>query len=173
MTACGGDDGGSTKQDSGKESSVPAGSTGSPAGGGKTVPDTSKILVTAKGEKGIDMVIYAAKRDSGGFLTVSGEFRNTTGQGYTTPNAWMGQEKDVAASGNSVAAMTLVDSKEKKRHYVLRDTDNRPLTTSGFEPYIKEGGSLPFFAQFPAPPTTTTTVDLQFPGFPNTPIEIS
>ncbi|MEU0273477.1 hypothetical protein [Streptomyces sp. NPDC006307] len=173
LAACGGDEGGKAKGDSSKDSSAPAGSTGSPAGDGKTVPDTSKVLVTAKGEKGIDMVIFEAKRDSGGFLTVSGEFKNTSGQGYTTPNAWMGQEQAVAASGNSVAAMTLVDSKEKKRHYVLRDTDNRPLTTSGFEPYIKEGSSLPFFAQFPAPPTTTTTVDLQFPGFPNTPIEIS
>ncbi|MFJ8649878.1 hypothetical protein ACIRNI_27620 [Streptomyces sp. NPDC093546] len=137
------------------------------------MPDTTTVLVTAKGDKGVDMVIHTAKRDSGGFLTVSGEFKNASGNLFSVPPQWNGMEKDVAASGNSLAAMTLVDSKEKKRYYVLRDTDNRPLTTTGYDPAIKAGESLPFFAQFPAPPNTTTSVDLQFVGFPNTPIEIS
>ncbi|MFF9866213.1 hypothetical protein ACF1G0_12420 [Streptomyces sp. NPDC013953] len=170
--ACGGE-GGADREANSKESSAPAGSTGSPTNDGKTLPDTSKVLATLKGDRGIEMVIHEAKRDSGGFVTVSGKLNNTGGSLYTTPVQWSGQETAVAGTGRSVAAMTLVDSKEKKRYYVLRDTDNRPLTTSGYEPSIAAGQSLTFFAQFPAPPASTTTVDLQFPGFPNAPIEIS
>ncbi len=51
-----------------------------------------------------------------------------------------------------MAGMTLVDSKGKKRYYVLRDTDNRPLTTANYTPGIEASKSLAFFAQFPAPP---------------------
>lgn len=46
-----------------------------------------------------------------------------------------------------------MDSKGKKRYYVLRDTDGRPLTTTNF-PALKAGESLPVFMQFPAPPPT-------------------
>ncbi|MFF9816227.1 hypothetical protein [Streptomyces sp. NPDC014006] len=142
--------------------------------GGKTLPDTSQVIATLKSdEAGIEMVLHSAVRDQGGFLTVNGEIKNTSGKRYTTPIKWSGDEQSVARTGRSFAAMTLVDSKEKKRYYVLRDTENRPLTTTGFQPSIKAGESLPFFAQFPSPSESTTTVDLQFPGFPNAPIEIS
>ncbi|MER5180266.1 hypothetical protein ABT009_18150 [Streptomyces sp. NPDC002896] len=171
-TACGGDDGGDTKASSSSSASQDTGKSGS-SGSGNTEPDTSKTIATLKGDKGIEMVVHEAKRDSGGFVTVSGEFKNTSQATYTIPIQWSGQETAVARTGRSVAAMTLVDSKEKKRYYVLRDTDNRPLTTSGFDPSIAAEKSLTFFAQFPAPADSTTSVDLQFPGFPNATIEIS
>ncbi|OAH13800.1 hypothetical protein [Streptomyces jeddahensis] len=171
-TACGGGDDGGTKATSTSSASQDTGKSGN-SGSGNTVPDTSKTIATLKGDKGIDMVIHEAKRDSGGFVTVSGEFKNTSQDTYTIPVQWNGLEKDVAAAGNSLAGMTLVDSKEKKRYYVLRDTDNRPLTTTGYDPSIDAGEGMTFFAQFPAPPESTTSVDLQFPGFPNATIEIS
>lgn len=172
MAACGSDEGnGKAKEPS--SSSAPAKEKETGAAGGETVPDTSQILVTVKGDSGIDMVINSAKRDSGGFLTVSGQLKNTGSGLYTTPIQWGGEEEAVAATGRSLAAMTLVDSQEKKRYYVLRDTDNRPLTTSGFDPSIEAGKSLTFFAQFPAPAQSTSQVDLQFPGFTNATIEIS
>lgn len=170
VAGCGGDSG--TDEEKG-----PAAASSSPAKGsedeGKNLPDTSQVLVTVHGDDGIDMVINSAERDTGGFLTVSGQLKNVGAELYTTPVQWGGSEEAVAATGRSLAAMTLVDSKDKKRYYVLRDTDNRPLTTSGFEPSIEAGKSLTFFAQFPAPAQSTTQVDLQFPGFANATIEIS
>ena len=170
VAGCGGDSG--TDEEKG-----PAAASSSPAKGsedeGKNLPDTSQVLVTVHGDDGIDMVINSAERDTGGFLTVSGQLKNMGAELYTTPVQWGGSEEAVAATGRSLAAMTLVDSKDKKRYYVLRDTDNRPLTTSGFEPSIEAGKSLTFFAQFPAPAQSTTQVDLQFPGFANATIEIS
>ncbi|MEV7104788.1 hypothetical protein [Streptomyces atroolivaceus] len=171
VAACGGDSGAGEEKSPAAASSTPPKSSGD--GEGKNLPDTSQVLVTVHGDDGIDMVINSAERDSGGFLTVSGQLKNTGSELYTTPIQWGGTEQAVAATGRSLAAMTLVDSKDKKRYYVLRDTDNRPLTTSGFEPSIDAGKSLTFFAQFPAPAQSTTQVDLQFPGFANATIEIS
>lgn len=171
VTACGGDEKGTDK--------APAASTdtgkdrGKQVPEGETLPDRSETLATLKNDKGVDMVVYTAKRDSGGFLTISGDFKNPGSEVFTTPVEWSGEEEAVANTGPSLGGMTLVDSVGKKRYYVLRDTDNRPLTTSGYPSSIGPGKSLNFFAQFPSPPNSTTKVDLQFPGFPNATIEIS
>ncbi|GHH77363.1 hypothetical protein GCM10018793_25260 [Streptomyces sulfonofaciens] len=170
-TACGSDDGKDTPSNS--SSSQGGGDQDKGNGGANADPGDSQPIATVKGDSGIDMEILQAKRDSGGFLTVSGQFKNTSGTAFTTPVQWSGQETDVKATGPSLAGMTLVDSKGRKRYYVLRDTDNRPLTTTDYASSIEAGKSLGFFAQFPAPPQSTTSVDLQFPGFPNTTIEIS
>ncbi|MFG2334619.1 hypothetical protein ACGFMM_34140 [Streptomyces sp. NPDC048604] len=171
LSACGGDDG------TGKENTSASQGTGkgepSKSGDGKTYPDSSKVIATFKGEKGLEMVIHEAKRDAGGFLTVTGEMKNTGSEDFTTPVQWNGPEQDVALTGPSFAAMTLTDAKEKKRYYVLRDTDNRPLTTTKYTSSIVAGESLAFFAQFPAPPTSTTEVGITFPGFTTGTIEIS
>ncbi|ALC21157.1 secreted protein [Streptomyces pristinaespiralis] len=174
LSACGGDgDEGNAK---GSSSSAPAGTKGSDEAG--SVPESTPSapadpIATVKGDKGVEMSVYSARRDEGGFLTLEGEVKNTGSEGFTAPVQWSGQEQSVAATGRSFAGMTLVDSQGKKRYYVLRDTDNRPLTTYAYSSFIQPGDSLTFFAQFPAPPATTTQVALQFPGFPSTTIELS
>ncbi|MFJ4339262.1 hypothetical protein [Streptomyces sp. NPDC088915] len=174
LAACGDEDGkGQGQGNTSSSAPTPGKEEPTKSDDGKTYPDTSTVLATFKGEKGLEMVVHEAKRDSGGFLTVTGEFKNTGGDGYTTPVQWNGLEQDVALTGSSLAAMTLTDSKDKKRYYVLRDTDNRPLTTTKYTSLIKAGETLPFFAQFPSPPNTTTEVGLTFPGFTTGTIEIS
>ncbi|MFD7864866.1 hypothetical protein [Streptomyces sp. NPDC057682] len=170
MTACGSDDGKKPKDAASQASNSPSDKGN---GGGETVPDTSTVLVTSKNDAGIEMAINSAKRDSGGFLTVSGQFKNTSSKTFSIPIGWNGKEVAVALKDRSLADMTLVDSQGKKRYYVLRDTDNRPLTTTGYNAFFKAGATLTFFAQFPAPPESTTKVDLLFSGFAPAPIEIS
>lgn len=173
VSACGGDEKPKLSESS---ASVPAGSDGGGKGGASTPPAesaSSEPLALVKGDKGIEMSVFSAQRDEGGFLTVEGEIKNASSQGFTTPVLWNGMEQAVAATGRSFAGMTLVDSKGKKRYYVLRDTDNRPLTTYAYAPFIKAGDTLAFFAQFPAPPATTTQLAVQLPGFPSTTIELS
>lgn len=172
VAACGGDDDkGSDKasaatSDAGKD-------RGKQAAESETAPDRGETLATLKNDDGVEMTVHTAKRDSGGFLTISGEFKNSGGESFTTPLEWSGDEEAVSDTGPSLAGMTLVDSVGKKRYYVLRDTDNRPLTTSNYTANIDPGKSLNFFAQFPAPPNSTTKVDVHFPGFPDATIEIS
>ncbi|WP_330240484.1 hypothetical protein [Streptomyces sp. NBC_00525] len=172
VAACGGDEGG-TQEKGPSSSAASPGADKAKNGSGGATSETETVLATVKGDAGVEMVINSATRDSGGFLTLNGQIKNTGSEAYTTPVQWSGTEEAVAATDRSFAGMTLVDSKAKKRYYVLRDTDNRPLTTSGFDPSISGGSALTFFAQFPAPEASTHELGVQFPGFPNATIEIS
>jgi hypothetical protein len=66
----------------------------------------------------------------------------------------------------------LIDRTGKKRYYVLRDTDGRCLCTTGVS-RVKGGAAIPFFVQFPAPPTSTTEVEFNLPTFASATIKIS
>ncbi|MFF5564415.1 hypothetical protein ACFY7Z_03415 [Streptomyces sp. NPDC012623] len=174
LTACGGD--GGQDRDPGTSASSSAPGDDKPKeesdGGGTTVPDASKTLATINGANGFQFVINTADRDEGGFLTVSGSIKNTTNKQLAAPTNWSGQESQVKRTGPSLAGTTLVDKAGKKRYYVLRDTDGYPLTTTGVS-LVPAGGSVSFFAQFPAPPASTTEVDFQVPMMPTATIEIS
>ncbi|NUR44100.1 MAG: hypothetical protein HOV73_28870 [Streptomyces sp.] len=125
-----------------------------------------------KGPSGLILQVTSAERDAGGFVTVNGMLKNDSGKSVTVPSGVRGDETEVIAHGRSLGGATLVDSKEKKRYYVLRDTDGRPLTTTGLA-NLKAGEALPVFMQFPAPPTTSTDVTLQLPTFASATIKIS
>ncbi|MFD7221116.1 hypothetical protein ACFV9P_08870 [Streptomyces sp. NPDC059892] len=173
LTACGGGDA-DNKQSAGASSSAPGDEKPKEGAenGGTTVPDTSQTLATINGTNGFQVLIHTAVRDEGGFLTVTGTLKNTSGSNQSVPIHWNGLESQIKAKGRSFGGMTLVDKAEKKRYYVLRDTDGNPLTTTGIT-RVDGGASVTFFAQFPAPPSSTTQVDLQLPLMPSATIEIS
>ncbi|MEU8848440.1 hypothetical protein AB0C70_19865 [Streptomyces sp. NPDC048564] len=129
-------------------------------------------LAEMKGSNGLLLQVTSASRDSGGFVTVSGTLKNDSSERVTVPPAVRGDETEILRHGMSLGGATLVDSKDKKRYYVLRDTDGRPLTTTGFTS-LKAGESLAVFIQFPSPPTSTSEVTLQLPTFASAPITIS
>ena len=133
---------------------------------------TLEAIAEIKGKDGIVLVLYSVKRDSGGFVTVNGELRNKGTKSFTVPAAMSGNETEVLKHGRSLGGATLVDSEGKKRYYVLRDTEGRPLTTTSLS-IIRAGENTPVFMQFPAPPESTTQVSFQLPTFPSTPVEIS
>ncbi|MFG2749430.1 hypothetical protein [Streptomyces xanthophaeus] len=130
----------------------------------------TEVLATSNGDPGIVLTINAAVRDTSGFVTVSGQIKNDGNGVFTKVTAWRGDEKE--ASGTSVAGATLIDKAGKKRYYVLRDTETRCLCTTGIT-RIEPGATIPFFAQFPAPPATTTEVDFTLPTFATATIKIS
>ncbi|GGP92946.1 hypothetical protein GCM10010266_14540 [Streptomyces griseomycini] len=129
-------------------------------------------LAELRGSDGLILQITSAQRDAGGFVTVSGTLKNDGDQRVTVPAAVRGSETEIRRHGMSLGGATLVDSEEKKRFYVLRDTDGRPLTTTGFTS-LKAGESLAVFMQFPAPPTSTAEVSFQLPTFASGTIQIS
>jgi hypothetical protein len=129
-------------------------------------------LAEVKGTEGLVLRITSASRDAGGFVTVSGSLKNDGAKSAVIPSQMSGDETEVIKHGPSLGGATLVDSKGKKRYYVLRDTDGRPLTTTGFGT-LEAGQTLPVFMQFPAPPTSTTDVTLQIPTFSSGTIKIS
>ncbi|MEV8091551.1 hypothetical protein [Streptomyces nigra] len=129
-------------------------------------------LAEMKGSKGLLLQITSAQRDAGGFVTINGTLKNDGAERVTVPPAVRGDETEILRHGMSLGGATLVDSKDKKRYYVLRDTDGRPLTTTGFTS-LKAGESLAVFIQFPAPPANSSEVTLQLPTFAGAPITIS
>ncbi|OIJ63768.1 hypothetical protein [Streptomyces mangrovisoli] len=129
-------------------------------------------IAELRGSNGLSLQVTSAVRDSGGFVTVNGTLKNDSGSAVTVPSALRGDETEIIAHGRSLGGATLVDSKEKKRYYVLRDTEGRPLTTTGLS-ILKAGEAVSVFMQFPAPPASTTEVTLQLPTFSAATIKIS
>lgn len=129
-------------------------------------------LAELKGSDGLLLDISSAERDSGGFVTLNGTLKNDGDKSVVVPAALSGNETEIVRNGRSLGGATLVDPQGKKRYYVLRDTDGRPLTTSGFST-VKSGESLAVFMQFPAPPSGTDEVTFQLPTFASASITIS
>ncbi|MBT1189191.1 hypothetical protein HET69_35710 [Streptomyces sp. CJ_13] len=139
-----------------------------PSSGNTSAP--LEVIATAKGPSGIVLEVNSVVRDQDGYLTVNGQLKNTGSQAFVRTSEWNGVEKN--ASPASVAGATLVDSVGKKRYYVLRDTEGRCACTTGLS-RIAASESVPFFAQFPAPPTTTTEVVFGLPTFDTATLKIS
>ncbi|MBU6535882.1 hypothetical protein [Streptomyces mayonensis] len=167
LVGCGGGGDGDDKPKATASASKEGGSAPSAQEGTAEEP-----LAELKGGDGLSLRITSAERDSGGFVTVNGELKNDADKSVAIPSALSGNETEIVRNGRSLGGATLVDSKSKKRYYVLRDTDGRPLTTSGFST-MKAGDRLAVFMQFPAPPADTAEVTFQLPTFASATISIS
>ncbi|GGY63109.1 hypothetical protein GCM10010363_50660 [Streptomyces omiyaensis] len=138
----------------------------------KPAEEPAEPLTVAKGRKGVELAIESAERDAGGFLTIKGRLSNPTGSSVVLPGEMRGNETEVVKHGLSLGGATLVDGVGKKRYYVLRDTDGRPLTTTGLDS-LGPGKSTAVFMQFPAPPAATTEVSFQLPTFEPATLKLS
>ncbi|MGW2317912.1 hypothetical protein [Streptomyces sp. CG4] len=168
VAGCGGSGGGDGKKpDRSASASRSAGPDPSSQEGQSDQP-----LAELKGTDGLLLQITSAHRDSGGFVTVNGTLKNDGAKQLLIPSALSGNETEITKHGPSLGGATLVDSKGKKRYYVLRDTDGGPLTTTGFDT-LKAGQSLAVFMQFPSPPADVSEVALQLPTFSSATIKIS
>ncbi|EPJ35205.1 hypothetical protein STAFG_7767 [Streptomyces afghaniensis 772] len=167
MAGCGGGGEDDNKSSPSASTSKNSGSKPSAQKGQSETP-----LAELKGTDGLLLQITSAQRDSGGFLTVNGTVKNDGAKSAVIPPQTSGDETEVIAHGPSLGGATIVDSKGKKRYYTLRDTEGRPLTTTGLG-NLEAGQTLPVFMQFPAPPTSTTEVSLQVPTFSSGTIKIS
>ncbi|MFF6773626.1 hypothetical protein ACFY8W_08680 [Streptomyces sp. NPDC012637] len=134
--------------------------------------DLTEVLAVLKGQEGLELTVNAAARDAGGFLTVSGQLKNTSDAAALISSHLSGDETEIIKHGNSLGGATLLDSVGKKRYYVLRDTEGRPLTTTRLSS-LEPGATTNVFMQFPAPPATTTEVSLQLPTFTPATIKLS
>lgn len=169
LAGCGGDDGNKPKEPQASATPQAQGSV-APTPGATQSPEPTQTIATVTGANGMTMVINSLQRDPGGFVTVNGQIKNTGSQAYRDTVAWRGIE--LKGTGESVAGATLVDKVGKKRYYVLRDTEARCLCTTGVSS-VDAGQTIPFFAQFPAPPSSTTEVEFSLPTFSTATVKIS
>ncbi|MFF8725226.1 hypothetical protein ACF073_01890 [Streptomyces sp. NPDC015171] len=167
VAGCGSGGSDDKKPDASASASKRGGSDASPQEGQSVQP-----LAELRGPDGLTLKIMSAQRDSGGFITVNAQLKNDGSKDAVLSSQLTGNETEIMKNGQSFGGATLVDSKARKRYYVLRDTDGRPLTTVGVQG-VRVGDTIPVFMQFPAPPTGTTEVTFQLPTFASAPIEIS
>ncbi|SEQ60800.1 hypothetical protein [Streptomyces radiopugnans] len=174
LAGCGGgEDGGGDKTTDKPSAGRTADSQEGGTGGKGRVADDSEVIVSVKGPESIVLDVNSVVRDSGGFVTVNGVLKNTSDEDFVGATRWTGPELElIRAAGGSLAGATLVDKAEKKRYYVLRDTENRPLATMKIGT-VKANSEQNVFMQFPAPPESTVEVDLQIPTFQNATLEIT
>lgn len=168
MTSCG-DGGEANKAPSPRAqgSSAPARGKNSPSPSPGSSP--SHTLAEVK-SNGITLDITSALRSDGGFLTVKGTVTNGT-SGIWVGSEWASDETELKKNGGSLAGASIVDQAKKKRYLILRDTEGRCLCTK-FEGGVNSGATTDWFAQFPAPPTSTTKVDFEVPSMPPAVIDI-
>ncbi|WP_326588297.1 hypothetical protein [Streptomyces sp. NBC_01294] len=171
LAGCGGGNEKPKESPDSSASQPPSGSSPSVAAGTQSAAPP-QVLATVNGESGVVLTINSVTREAGGFVTINGQIKNTSTQQFVKTSAWRGNERDLSGSGESVAGATLVDKAGKKRYYVLRDTDGRCLCTTGVAA-IDAGATVPFFAQFPAPPTSTTEVEFSLPTFASAAVKIT
>lgn len=131
---------------------------------------SNEVLATAK-DGDISVSITSAVRDGGGFVTVSGTVKNDGSQSWLGAN-WASDERELRSNGGSLSGASLVDNEGKKKYLILRDTSGRCLCTK-FNGQITPGGTANWYAQFPGPPESTTSVDFQVGSMPPATIELS
>ncbi|GGY90814.1 hypothetical protein [Streptomyces poonensis] len=134
-------------------------------------PESSTVLAEVKGEGGLTLAVTSAKRDDGGFVTIEGTVTNNTGRRFVAAE-WRGDERELEGNGGSIAGASLIDQQGKKKYLILRDTSGRCLCTQ-FTGGVPDGETAQWFAQFPAPPESTTKVDFNVGSMPPAPIELS
>jgi len=169
VAGCGGGN-----EDNAKESASSSAPTKSDSGDGKETesqaPTSNEVLATAK-DGDISVTITSAVRDSGGFVTVSGTVKNDGSRSWLGAN-WASDERELRSNGGSLSGASLVDNEGKKKYLILRDTSGRCLCTK-FSGQIMPGGTADWYAQFPAPPKGTTSVDFQVGSMPPATVELS
>ncbi|MEV6792377.1 hypothetical protein AB0M87_10330 [Streptomyces sp. NPDC051320] len=169
VAGCGGDGGNTAKQ--GASASASHTKDSSDKAQSSPTPGADDVLAQVKGSDGVTLTITSAVRDAGGFVTVSGKVTNGSGKIWT-PTTWAGDESELAGNSASMAGASLVDATGKKKYLILRDTSGRCLCTKfvgGFVPNAEKS----FYAQFPAPPASTKSVEFQVGDMPPATIDIS
>ncbi|MET8553742.1 hypothetical protein ABZV64_02065 [Streptomyces sp. NPDC004959] len=173
VASCGGEGEGDSKKES--RASSPAApredSPSSPAAQPSSGDDEETVLAEVKGGQELDLKVTSAQRDAAGFVTVSGTVTNGSGNAWTAAD-WRGDERELRDNGGSIAGASLVDATAKKRYLVLRDTQGRCLCTR-FVGGVNPGATTDWFAQFPAPPSSTKKVTFQVGSMPPAEIPLS
>ncbi|MEE1759425.1 hypothetical protein [Streptomyces sp. SP18BB07] len=169
VAGCGGG-GDDDKASDTKSSSTPSKDSGQDDEKESDAPTTESVLAEVKAG-GLTLKVTSAVRDGGGFVTVEGTVTNGTGKPWVGAE-WRGDESELVKNGGSIAGANLVDQTGKKKYLVLRDTEGRCLCTR-FTGGVGTGATTDWFAQFPAPPEGTTSVDFQVGAMPPATIELS
>ncbi|HEY3204346.1 MAG TPA: hypothetical protein VGL03_11865 [Thermoanaerobaculia bacterium] len=108
---------------------------------------------------GVDVVLLEVKRTSGDTLTLKWQYRSKAQEDKEL------DPQDATGWGLSRDAY-LVDSVNKKKYFVVRDSKGAPLVAEHRDTVARPGQTLTTWAKFPAPPPDVPTISVFIPHVP-------
>lgn len=150
-------------------SSTAPGRSSSPAPTTPTVAaapaSTAAVIATADGETdGIKAEILELKRDSGGTVTLKFALVNNSKQDVGFGYDFGDDANFHITDFSSVGGVSLVDTVNKKKYMVARDSENHCLCSRGLSG-VDRGTRKNLYAQFPAPPDDVQKINVTIPHF--------
>lgn len=128
------------------------------------VAPAAVVLATADGEKaGTRVEITELKRSSDNTLTLRFAMVNDSPEQLSF-NYNYGDPDHSIKDFNSIAGVTLVDGANKKKYFVVRDTENSCLCSRDLKD-IPAKSRANVWAKFPAPPDDVQKISIVIPHF--------
>ena len=122
------------------------------------------VIATADGEKaGTRVDITELKRSSDNNLTLKFAMVNDGAEPLTF-NYDYGDPEHSIKDFNSIGGVTLVDGTNKKKYFVVRDTEDTCLCSRGLKD-IPAKSRANVWAKFPAPPDDVQKISIVIPHF--------
>lgn len=151
------DQGSETTQTSGESASGPA-APGAPAA------PAAKAIATADGEKaGTRVEINELKRSSDNTVTLRFALINDGSDRHSFSYDY-GDGQQGAGDYGTIGGVTLVDGANKKKYFVVRDTENNCVCSRGLKD-IPAKSRANLWAKFPAPPEDVQKISIVIPHF--------
>lgn len=130
--------------------------------GGTTRPAITAPLATSEGEtSGLSVEVTEFKRTSGGTVSLKFAMINNSGKEVAIHGDY-GEDK--AKDFGSIGGVTLVDAANKKKYFVVRDTDGTCVCSTKIQ-NIKPSTRAVLWAKFPAPPEDVKSLSISVPHF--------
>jgi hypothetical protein len=155
-----------TSPSSSKNEGAQTAQTAAENAGAPTAPaaPAAVVIATADGEKaGTRVEITELKRASDNTVTLKFAMVNDGAEPISF-NYNYGDPQHSVKDFNSIGGVTLIDGANKKKYFVVRDTENTCLCSHGLKDIpAKSRGNV--WAKFPAPPDDVQKISIVIPHF--------
>lgn len=130
-----------------------------------TAPPAGGAVASTEGEKsGTRIDVTELKRTSGGTVNLKFTITNGGTDAFATNGSYFGDNAVSADNYRDVSGIHLVDPVNKKKYFVVVDSDRKCLCSKEI-PDIKAGAKINVWAKFPAPPAEVSKVTIEIPHF--------
>lgn len=135
-----------------------------PEASGAPVAPAARAIATADGEKaGTRVEITELKRSSDNTVTLRFGMVNDGSDGHSIGYDY-GDGQQGATDYATIGGVTLVDGANKKKYFVVRDSENNCLCSRGLKD-IPAKSRANLWAKFPAPPDDVQKISIVIPHF--------
>jgi len=139
---------------------VPATTSSAPA----PAAPAGVIASTEADQGGVRIDITELKRSSGGTVNLKFVITNNGDKYFSTAGERLA-DKETGSDYRSVSGIHLVDPVNKKKYFVVRDSDKNCLCSQDVADVKEGGGRVTLWAKFPAPPPEVQKITIQIPHF--------